>query len=121
MLLKVKAKVMFSSEEELEEEQVGKADMGYIANIANNKEWVWAMVAYPVEEVIEIVQYSKSKSVILIYDRKILVGEPWDQVCDKYVIAKREYELLRNDKKEIEGEQKGVGDDDSKDEEEDTD
>lgn len=114
MLLKVKAKVLFSSEEEME--VVDGPDMGYIANIASNKEWVWAMAAYPVEEVIEIIQYNKSKSVIFIYDRKILVAEPWDQVCDKYVIAKREYELLRGDE-DIEGEEKGV--DDSKDEEED--
>lgn len=83
-LLKLKAKVLLVSEEQMEVED--KYDLG---NIAKSKEWVWRSIAVPVDEVYRIVEFNKSKTIVHMYDEeKILVAEPFDEVFNKWAELK---------------------------------
>lgn len=80
MLIKFKAKVVLTSEEEMEAES--KYDLG---DIAKSKEMVWRMVAIPVEEIYKITEYSKTKSIVQTYDdEKILVNESFDDLYQRW-------------------------------------
>lgn len=79
-LLKLKAKVLLQSEEQMEAEE--KYDLG---DIARSKEWVWKNIAVPVNEVYRVIEYSKSKCIVQMYDEeKILVAETFDDVFTKW-------------------------------------
>lgn len=79
-LLKLKAKVLLQSEEQMEAED--KYDLG---NIAKSKEWVWRYIAIPVHEVYRVIEFNKSKCIVQLYDEeKILVAEPFDDVFVKW-------------------------------------
>lgn len=79
-LLKLKAKVLLISEEQMEVED--KYDLG---NIAKSKEWVWRNVAIPVEEVYRIIEFNKSKTIVQMYDEeRILVAESFEEVFNKW-------------------------------------
>jgi hypothetical protein len=80
MLIKLKAKVLLTSEEQMEAEE--KYDLG---DIARSKEWVWRMIAIPVEEVYKIIEYNKSKTIVQTYDdEKILVSETFEDVFGRW-------------------------------------
>ena len=81
MLLKVFARVKKITESDLELEDL---DLGTIVN-KEPVEWVWREIAIPTEEVYRITAYSKSKTVIQLYDReKLLVNEPFSEVFSKW-------------------------------------
>ncbi len=76
MLIKFKAKVVLTSEEEMEAES--KYDLG---DIAKSMEYVWRMVGIPVDEIYMITEYNKTKSIVQTYDdQKILVNEPFEDL-----------------------------------------
>jgi hypothetical protein len=80
MLIKLKAKVLLTSEEQMEAEE--KYDLG---DIAKSKEWVWRHIAIPVEEVYKVIEYNKSKTIVETYDNeKILINEPFDSVYNRW-------------------------------------
>lgn len=79
-ILKLKAKVIFMSEEQMEVDST--YDLG---NIASSKEWVWKQIAIPVEEVYKVISYSSSKSVVQLYDgEKILVNETFEDLTTRW-------------------------------------
>src|SRR5688572_6033820 len=80
MLIKLKAKVLLTSEEQMEAEE--KYDLG---DIAKSKEWVWRQIAIPVEEVYKVIEYNKSKTIVQTYDdEKILINEPFDDLFNRW-------------------------------------
>ena len=80
MLIKLKAKVLLTSEEQMEAEE--KYDLG---DIAKSKEWVWRMIAIPVEEVYKVIEYNKSKTIVQTYDgEKILISEAFEELFDRW-------------------------------------
>lgn len=80
MLIKLKAKVILTTEEQMEAE--GVYDLG---DIAKSKEWVWRMIAIPLEEVYKVIEFNKSKTIVQTYDgEKILVSETFEQVFSKW-------------------------------------
>lgn len=84
MLIKLKAKVLLTTEEQMEAEE--KYDLG---DIARSKEWVWRMIAIPVEEVYKVIEYNKSKSIVQTYDNeRILVSETFEEVFSKWEVLK---------------------------------
>jgi hypothetical protein len=85
-LLKLKAKVLLVSEEQMESDE--KYDLG---NIARSKEWVWRNVAVPIEDVYKIIEYNKSKSIVQMRDQeRILVAEPFDELFNRWETLKQE-------------------------------
>ncbi len=79
-ILKLKAKVMLTSEEQMEADET--YDLG---NIAKSKEWVWRNIGVKVEEVYRIIEYNKTKTIVQMYDEeKILVSETFDEVFEKW-------------------------------------
>lgn len=91
-LLKFKAKVTLSSEEDMELEEM---DMGIIAK---SKQWVWRAVAVQVEEIYKVIAYSSTKSVVQMYDgEKILVAESFEELCDRWERAVTELRLSEGD------------------------
>lgn len=89
-VLKVRAKVKLTSEENMEME--GQYDLG---NIAKSSEWVWRNVGIPIEEIYKIVEFSSAKSILQLYDTdKILVFEPFDDLYGRW----REMRELHSDK-----------------------
>jgi hypothetical protein len=86
-LFKVKAKVLLSSEEDMEQEE--KYDFG---NIAKSKEWVWRDISVPFEEIYKIISYSSTKSIIQMYDgEKMLVNESFDSLNEKWEKLREDY------------------------------
>lgn len=86
-LLKLRAKVNLSSEEEMEMNQT--YDFG---NIAKNSEWVWRDIAVPYEQVYKIVEYNKSKSIIHMQDGEmILVAHNFEDVLNAWDKLRKEY------------------------------
>jgi antitoxin component of RelBE/YafQ-DinJ toxin-antitoxin module len=80
MLIRVHAKVKKVSEEDLE---IQSLDMGTI--VQKDLEWVIREIAIPAEEIYRITAYSKTKTMIQLYDRElILVHESFDSVYDKW-------------------------------------
>lgn len=95
-LLKLKAKVLLVSEEQMEAED--KYDLG---NIAKSKEWVWRNIAVSVEHVYRIIEYNKNKTIVQMNDEeKILVSEPFDEVFTKWEELQKSLE--KEIKKDIE-------------------
>lgn len=91
-LLKFKAKVTLSSEEDMELEEM---DMGIIAK---SKQWVWRAVAVQVEEIYKVIAYSSTKSVVQMYDgEKILVAESFEELCERWERAVVELRLSEGD------------------------
>jgi len=91
-LLKLKAKVSLTSEEDMELEEM---DMGIIAK---SKQWVWRAVAVQVEEIYKVIAYSSTKSVIQMYDgEKILVAESFEELCERWEKAVIELRLSEGD------------------------
>lgn len=79
-LLKLKAKVLLTSEDEMEAEE--RYDLG---NIAKSKEWVWRNVAVPLDEVYKIIEYDKTRSIVQMRDdEKILVKESFESLFDRW-------------------------------------
>lgn len=82
MILKFKAKIIYTSEEVMELEAM---DMG---NISKTQEWVWRMTAIPVEQVYKVISYSKTKSIVQLYDsEKIMVLENFDSLYERWKLA----------------------------------
>jgi len=87
-LLKLKAKVLLVSEEQMEIED--KYDFG---NIAKSKQWEWKNIAVPAAEVYRIIEFNKNKSIVeMNSEEKILVAESFDELFDKWEKAKSEAE-----------------------------
>lgn len=102
MVMELKAKVLLVSEEQMEIED--KYDLG---DIAKSKEWVWRSIGVPVEEVYRITEYTKSKTVVQMYDgEKVLVLEPFKEVFEKWRDLKITAGQWEEDKKEEDDEQK---------------
>src|SRR6266849_4495596 len=79
-LLKLKAKVLLTSEDQMEVEE--SMDLG---TIAKSKNWVWKNIAIPFEEVYEVIEYNTSKSIVKMYnEEKILVAESFEEVYQKW-------------------------------------
>lgn len=96
MLIKLKAKVLLTSEEQMEAEE--KYDLG---GIAKSKEWVWRMIAIPVEEVYKLIEYNKSKTIIQTYDdEKILINEIFDDLYTRWEELKILHETSKSEKEE---------------------
>ena len=80
MLIKLKAKVLLTSEEQMEAEE--KYDLGAVGK---SKEWVWRMIAIPVEEVYKVIEYNKSKTIVQTYDNeRILVSEKFEDLFSRW-------------------------------------
>lgn len=80
MILKLKAKVMLVSEEQMEAQE--QYDLG---EIAKSKEWVWRQIGVCVEDVYRVIEYTKSKTMVLMNDgEKIIVSEVFDHVFNKW-------------------------------------
>lgn len=89
MLIRFKAKVMMSSEEDMEAEE--KYDLG---NIAKSKEWEWRQVAIPAEEIYRLIEFSKNKTIVQLYDaEKILVAESFDDLYAKWKDFKEDNQI----------------------------
>ena len=87
-LLKLRAKVLLVSEEQLEIED--KYDFG---NIAKSKEWVWRNIAVPAGEVYRIIEFNNTKSIVeMNNEEKILVAETFDELYKKWEEAKSDAE-----------------------------
>lgn len=83
-LIKLKAKVLLGSEEQMEIED--KHDFG---SIAASKEWQWRNIAISTEEIYRIIEYDKTKSIVeMNNDEKILVKESFDLLYEKWDLAK---------------------------------
>lgn len=100
-LFKVKAKVLLSSEEQMEAEE--KYDMG---TVAESKNWVWRDVSVPFEEVYKITSFDKEKSIVQTYDGdKMLVketfaklNEKWEELREKFSdYSHREWEETKEE------------------------
>lgn len=104
-LLKLKAKVLLLTEEQMEVE--GKYDLG---DIAKSKDWVWRSIAVPVEEVYRITEYNKSKTIVQLYDEeKIFVAEPFEEVFLKWEeLKKTDWETDPEEEEIDEEENKGT-------------
>lgn len=81
-----KAKVLIKPEEQMD------LEMGYdLGNVARDPKLVWTEVGYPVDEIYHLAAYSKTKTVVTLYDeQKILVMEPFED------LFKRWNDLLKN-------------------------
>lgn len=92
-LLKLRAKVDITSEEAMEVEQT--YDLG---NIATNKNWVWAFIGVPVEEVYRVISYNDRKTIVIMNGgEKILVMGAFDTIFEQWGTAKKEYEAMAYD------------------------
>lgn len=86
-LLKIKAKVNLSSEQDMEIQQ--SMDLGVIAR---SSEWVWRIIALPYEQIYKIIEYNSSKSIIELFDgEKILAAERFDSLFERWDILRKEY------------------------------
>lgn len=86
-LFKVKAKVLLSSEADMEEEE--RHDFG---NIAKSKTWVWRDISIPFEELYKIISYSSTKSIVQMYDgEKFLVQESFDSLNERWETLRESY------------------------------
>lgn len=86
-LFKVKAKVLLSSEDDMEQEE--RHDFG---NIAKSKIWVWRDISVPFEELYKIISYSSTKSIVQMYDgEKFLVQESFDSLNDRWEILRQQH------------------------------
>ena len=80
-VIKLLVKIRLTSQDMAEAE--GTYDLG---NIAKSGKWVWTEMGIPVEEIYKVIAYSKSDSLIILYDteEKILVGEPFDNLFERW-------------------------------------
>lgn len=87
-LIKLRAKVLLVSEEQMEVED--KYDFG---NIAKSKEWVWRNIAVPAGEVYRIIEFNNTKSIVeMNSEEKILVSESFEELFKKWEEAKSDAE-----------------------------
>lgn len=78
--IKFKAKVLVSSEEEMEAEE--KYDLG---NIAKGKEWEWKNVGIDSDEIYKLIEFNKNKTIIHLYDgEKILAAKSFEELYTEW-------------------------------------
>lgn len=86
-LLKLKAKVNLTSEQDMEIQQT--MDLGTIARSA---EWVWKTIAIPYEQVYKIIEYNSVKSIVVMHDGEmIFTNEKFDSLFEKWNKLREEY------------------------------
>lgn len=79
-ILRLKAKVLLSSEDSLELEE---RDLGAIQGYA--PEWGWRSKAFRVEEIYDIISFSPTKCLVRTYDgEKVLVIGAFEELTDKW-------------------------------------
>lgn len=82
-IIKVRAKVRIYTDDELYLESL---DMGNLPAKGNQSEtWGWRNTAVLADQVYELVEYGKGKTLMIMVDgKKILVSETFDSLFDKW-------------------------------------
>jgi hypothetical protein len=111
-LIKVKAKVLLKSEDQMELE--GSHDMGNISR--NEPEWGWRNIAIPYDEIYTITEFNKNKSIVILYSGDShLVAEAFEELSTRWDLMRQTYGVF---KEEDDTEHNEEGDTNSKDEDE---
>lgn len=83
MILTFRAKVLLSSENQMELQAL--YDMGDITSKDDEKKWVWRNIAIPAEEIFRLIEYNSTKTLIKMYDEElVMVSETFQSVYDKW-------------------------------------
>jgi len=86
-LIKVKAKVKFMSEDDMEIEEM---DLGVIVK---SKDWVWRNIGVLTYQIYKVMEYTPGKSIIEMYNgEKILVLESFDDLYKRWEESIKEEE-----------------------------
>jgi len=85
MIIKLKAKVLLETEEQMEVQS--QYDLGDTPN--KDKKWVWRNKGVIVNEIYSVTEYNSKKSLIMMHDEElIMVAEPFDSLFDRWKKAK---------------------------------
>jgi len=110
-LIQLKAKVFLMSESDMENERL---ELGIPPQ---NAKWVYRMITMRTEDIITIIKYTSTKTIIETVFEKVLIDEPYASVHKKWVDEYEEDLVLDLDESK-EGE---INEDDGKDSEDDDD